>query len=77
MRGFACVLLALAGSVAAPPLLLAGDSGARAQYMGGTVAGLPSTGKIAKALDRQLQQAQRAETAHQLHFIANLHHRFA
>ena len=42
MRGFACVLLALAGSVAAPPLLLAGDSGARAQYMGGTVAGLPS-----------------------------------
>src|SRR4030088_3518108 len=42
MRAFAWALLVLASSVVLPPLLLAGDSGGRAQYIGGTVAGLPS-----------------------------------
>ena len=42
MRAFAWALLVLASSVVLPPLLLAGDSGGRAQYVGGTVAGLPS-----------------------------------
>ena len=42
MRVFACALLALLSSHVLPPLLLAGDSGARAQYVGGTVADLPS-----------------------------------
>src|SRR5215470_12006318 len=47
MRAFAWALLGLSG-VVLPPLLLAGDSGGRAQYIGGTVAGLPSKseGKI-------------------------------
>jgi len=42
MRGIAWALLALLSGDMLPPLLLAGDSGGRAQYMGGTVAGLPS-----------------------------------
>jgi hypothetical protein len=48
MRVFAWALLAFTSGVFLPPLLLAGDSGARAHYVGGTVAGLPSKseGKI-------------------------------
>jgi len=42
MRAFAWALLVLVSSDVLPPLLLAGDSGGRAQYVGGTVAGLPS-----------------------------------
>jgi len=42
MRAFAWALLVLASGDVLPPLLLAGDSGGRAQYIGGTVAGLPS-----------------------------------
>ena len=42
MRAFAWVLLVLASGDVLPPLLLAGDLGGRAQYVGGTVAGLPS-----------------------------------
>jgi len=42
MRGIAWALLALASGDALPPLLLAGDLGNRAEYVGGTVAGLPS-----------------------------------
>ena len=42
MRLFAWALLGLVSSHVLPPLLLAGDSGARAQYIGGTVADLPS-----------------------------------
>jgi hypothetical protein len=42
MRAFAWALLVLASGDVLPPLLLAGDSGGRAQYVGGTVAGLPS-----------------------------------
>jgi hypothetical protein len=42
MRTFAWALLALISSDVLPPLLLAGDSGGRAQYVGGTVANLPS-----------------------------------
>jgi hypothetical protein len=42
MRGFAWALLALLSGDVLPPLLLAGDSGSRAAYVGGTVAGLPS-----------------------------------
>src|ERR1700681_1396773 len=42
MRAFAWPLLVLASADVLPPLLLAGDSGGRAQYVGGTVAGLPS-----------------------------------
>ena len=42
MRTFAWALLVIVSGDALPPLLLAGDSGGRAQYVGGTVAGLPS-----------------------------------
>ena len=42
MRFFAWALLAVWSGDVLPPLLLAGDSGGRAQYVGGTVAGLPS-----------------------------------
>src|SRR5437763_9409077 len=42
MRAFAWALLILTSGDVLPPLLLAGDSGGRAQYVGGTVAGLPS-----------------------------------
>lgn len=42
MRALAWALLVLASGDVLPPLLLAGDSGGRAQYIGGTVAGLPS-----------------------------------
>jgi hypothetical protein len=42
MRAFAWALLVLASGDVLPPQLLAGDSGGRAQYVGGTVAGLPS-----------------------------------
>src|SRR5580704_19593226 len=42
MRSLAWALLVLASGDVLPPLLLAGDSGGRAQYVGGTVAGLPS-----------------------------------
>ena len=42
MRAFAWALLVLVSGDVLPPLLLAGDSGGRAQYVGGTVAGLPS-----------------------------------
>src|ERR1700736_2685122 len=42
MRAFAWALLVFASGDVLPPLLLAGDSGGRAQYVGGTVAGLPS-----------------------------------
>src|ERR1700690_1057101 len=48
MRVFAWALLILVSSDVLPPLLLAGDSGSRAEYIGGTVAGLPgkSEGKL-------------------------------
>lgn len=42
MRGLAWALLALLSGDVLPPLLLAGDPGSRAEYIGGTVAGLPS-----------------------------------
>jgi hypothetical protein len=42
MRVIAWALLALWSGDVLPPLLLAGDPGNRAQYVGGTVAGLPS-----------------------------------
>ena len=42
MRAFAWALLVFASGDVLPPLLLAGDSGGRCQYVGGTVAGLPS-----------------------------------
>src|SRR5262245_50952673 len=42
MRAFAWALLTLLSGDVLPPLLLAGDSGGRARYVGGTVAGLPS-----------------------------------
>ncbi len=42
MRTFAWALLVIVSGDALPPLLLAGDSGGRAQYIGGTVAALPS-----------------------------------
>lgn len=42
MRALAWALLVLMSGDVLPPLLLAGDSGGRAQYIGGTVAGLPS-----------------------------------
>ena len=42
MRAFAWALLVFASGDVLPPLLLAGDSGGRAQYVGGTVSGLPS-----------------------------------
>src|SRR6266704_5927786 len=42
MRVFAWALLIVMSSDVLPPLLLAGDPGGRAQYVGGTVAGLPS-----------------------------------
>ena len=42
MRMFAWALLILTSSDLLPPLLLAGDSGSRAEYIGGTVPGLPS-----------------------------------
>jgi hypothetical protein len=42
MRTFAWALLAVVSSDVLPPLLLAGDPGGRAQYVGGTVANLPS-----------------------------------
>ena len=42
MRTFAWALLLIVSSDVLPPLLLAGDPGGRAQYVGGTVAGLPS-----------------------------------
>src|SRR5437667_7634315 len=42
MRAFAWPLLAVWSGDVLPPLLLAGDLGSRAQYVGGTVAGLPS-----------------------------------
>jgi len=42
MRAFAWALLAVVSSDVLPPLLLAGDPGGRAQYIGGTVAALPS-----------------------------------
>ena len=42
MRGFAWALLVLMSGDVLPPLLLAGDPGGRAQYIGGTVAALPS-----------------------------------
>ncbi|MFN0167432.1 MAG: hypothetical protein ACKV22_13455 [Bryobacteraceae bacterium] len=42
MRIAACFGLALAGLMLLPPPLQAGDSGSRAAYVGGTVAGLPS-----------------------------------
>ena len=42
MRAFAWALLVVMSSDVLPPLLLAGDPGGRAQYVGGTVAGLPS-----------------------------------
>jgi len=42
MRGFAWALLALLSGEILPPLLLAGDPGNRAEYIGGTVANLPS-----------------------------------
>jgi hypothetical protein len=42
MRVFAWALLGFMSGDVLPPLLLAGDSGGRAQYVGGTVAGLPS-----------------------------------
>jgi hypothetical protein len=48
MRVFAWALLVLISSEVLPPLLLAGDSGSRAEYIGGTVAALPgkSEGKL-------------------------------
>ena len=42
MRAFVWALLVVVSSDVLPPLLLAGDPGGRAQYVGGTVAGLPS-----------------------------------
>ena len=42
MRVFAWALLILMSGDVLPPLLLAGDPGGRAQYIGGTVAALPS-----------------------------------
>ena len=42
MRGFAWALLALLSGEILPPLLLAGDPGNRAEYIGGTVSVLPS-----------------------------------
>ena len=42
MRVFAWALLILLSGDVLPPLLLAGDPGGRAQYIGGTVAALPS-----------------------------------
>ena len=42
MRALAWALLVVVSSDVLPPLLLAGDPGGRAQYVGGTVAGLPS-----------------------------------
>ena len=42
MRVFAWALLILMSGDVLPPLLLAGDPGGRAQYVGGTVAGLLS-----------------------------------
>lgn len=42
MRIAACFGLALASLTLLPPRLQAGDPGTRAQYVGGTVAGLPS-----------------------------------
>jgi hypothetical protein len=42
MRVIAWALLVLWSGDVLPPLLLAGDPGNRAQYVGGTVAGLPS-----------------------------------
>ena len=42
MRTFAWALLVVVSSDVLPPLLLAGDPGGRAQYVGGTIAGLPS-----------------------------------
>ena len=42
MRAFAWALLILMSGDVLPPLLLAGDPGGRAQYIGGTVAALPS-----------------------------------
>ena len=42
MRTFAWALLVVVSSDVLPPQLLAGDPGGRAQYVGGTVAGLPS-----------------------------------
>jgi hypothetical protein len=42
MRVFACALLIVLSGDVLPPLLLAGEPGSRAQYVGGTVAGLPS-----------------------------------
>ena len=42
MRTPTWVLLALTSGIALPPLLLAGDSGGRAHYIGGTVTALPS-----------------------------------
>lgn len=48
MRVFAWALLMLVGGNVLPPLLLAGDLGSRASYVGGTVAALPrkSEGKL-------------------------------
>src|SRR6185436_9579590 len=42
MRTFAWALLVVVSSDVLPPQLLAGDPGGRAQYVGGTIAGLPS-----------------------------------
>jgi hypothetical protein len=42
MRAFAWALLIFVSSDVLPPLLLAGDPGSRAEYVGGTVAALPS-----------------------------------
>src|SRR5713226_1862046 len=42
MRVFAWALLILMSGDVLPPLLLAGDPGGRAQYIGGTVSALPS-----------------------------------
>jgi hypothetical protein len=48
MRVLAWALLVVLSSNVLPPLLLAGDSGSRAEYIGGTVAALPgkSEGKL-------------------------------
>jgi hypothetical protein len=42
MRAFAWALLIFVSSDVLPPLLLVGDPGSRAEYVGGTVAALPS-----------------------------------